>query len=222
MLNYLYAILQRDLRVAWQDRGDLAVGLVFFVVVASLFPLAVGPESALLARIGPGVLWVAALLANLLALPRLFEADWRDGTLEQLLLTPQPVAVMVLGKILAHWLSTGLPLALISPILALQYFQQAETLPVLLASLLAGTLALSALGAVGAALTLGLRQGGVLLALIVLPLTTPVLIFGAGAASSAAAGLGGLAELWLLAAMLTLALFFSPWLTALALKLAVE
>jgi heme exporter protein B len=220
--RFFLTIIQRDLLLAWQQRGDLMVGLVFFVLVASLFPLAVGPEPQLLARIGPGVLWVAAILANLLALPRLFHADWQDGTLEQLLLSPAPASLMVAGKLIAHWLSTGVPLTLIAPLLGIQYGLPSDALWMLMATLLMGTPILSALGSVGAALTLGVRQGEMLLALLALPLYAPVLIFGSGAVSAVSAGLTGYAELSLLAAILCGSLFLAPYLAAMAVRLAVE
>ncbi len=220
--RFFLTVIQRDLLLAWQQRGDLLVGLVFFVLVASLFPLAVGPEPQLLARIGPGVLWVAAILANLLALPRLFHADWQDGTLEQLLLAPAPASVMVAGKLIAHWLTTGVPLTLIAPLLGIQYGLDADALWMLMATLLLGTPTLSALGSIGAALTLGVRQGEMLLALLALPLYAPVLIFGSGAVAAVSGGLSGYAELSLLAAILCGSLFLAPWLAAMAVRLAVE
>ena len=220
--RFFFTVIQRDLLLAWQQRGDLILGLVFFVLVASLFPLAVGPEPQLLARIGPGVLWVAAILANLLALPRLFHADWQDGTLEQLLLAPAPASLMVAGKLVAHWLTTGVPLTLIAPLLGIQYGLQADALWMLMATLLLGTPTLSALGSIGAALTLGVRQGEMLLALLALPLYAPVLIFGSGAVAAVSGGLSGYAELSLLAAILCGSLFLAPWLAAMAVRLAVE
>lgn len=222
LTTFLLAVVRRDLLLAWQQRGDLLVGLVFFVLVASLFPLAIGPEPQLLARVGPGVLWVAALLANLLALPRLFTADWQDGTLEQLLLAPAPASILVAGKLAAHWLTTGVPLALVAPLLGVQYGLNGQELLMLVASLLLGTPTLSALGSIGAALTLGVRQGELLLALLVLPLYAPILIFGSGAVTAVAAGMSGMAELSLLAALMCASVFFAPWLAAMSLKLAVE
>ena len=214
-------VIRRDLLLAWRQRGDVLVGLMFFVLVATLFPLAVSPDPQWLQRIGPGVLWVAALLANLLALPRLFHGDWQDGSLEQLLLAPFPDSVMVAGKFLAHWLASSLPLTLAAPVLAIQYGLPAEQWLMLLGSLLLGTPVITALGGIGAALTLGLRQGEVLLALLVLPLLAPVLIFGSGAVAAVSAGQSGMAELSLLAAMSCAAVFFSPWLAARALRLAI-
>lgn len=219
--HFFLHMVGRDLLLAWRQRGDVLVGLMFFVLVATLFPLAVSPDPQWLQKIGPGVLWVAALLANLLALPRLFQADWLDGSLEQLLLAPQPDSLMVAGKLLAHWLGNSLPLALAAPVLAIQYGLPAEQCLMLVLSLLLGTPVITCLGGIGAALTLGLRQGEILLALLVLPLLAPVLIFGSGAVSALAAAQSGVAELWLLAAMSVAAMFFSPWLAAKALRLAI-
>ena len=174
--------------------------LLFYVIVASLFPLATTPERTTLAVIGPGVLWVAALLASLLSLPRLFAGDHADGTLEQIALSPYPLVALIAGKIIAHWLTTGLPVVLIAPLLGLQYAMDGEMLAVLAAALLIGTPILSLLGAIGAALTLGLRSSGSLLALLILPLYVPVLIFGAGAVDAARTGLGPSAHLSLLGA----------------------
>ncbi|WP_246307962.1 heme exporter protein CcmB [Chitinibacter bivalviorum] len=222
VIRFFGSIVVRDLLLAWRQRGDVLVGLMFFVLVATLFPLAIGPEPAWLLRIGPGVLWVAALLANLLALPRLFQSDWQDGSLEQLLLNPFPVSVMVAGKFAAHWLASSVPLALAAPLLGIQYGLPSAQWLMLLASLLLGTPIITTLGGVGAALTLGLRQGEVLLALLVLPLLAPVLIFGSGAVAAVAAGQSGMAELSLLAAMMCASVFCSPWLAARALRLAIE
>lgn len=222
MSSGFLALLRRDLRLAWLSRADAATSLVFFVVVASLFPLAVGVEQKLLRDIGPGVVWVSALLASLLSLPRLFTADHADGTLEQLLLTPQPLALLALAKVLAHWLTTGLPLVLLSPLLGVQYGLPAQDIGLLMLTLLLGTPTLSLLGAVGAALTLGLRGAAVLSALLVLPLNVPVLIFGAGAVAAQAAGLEVGAQLSLLGALLALALAGVPWAVAQALRIACE
>jgi heme exporter protein B len=222
MLAALLAVIRRDLLVAMRSKADAANTLLFFVIVASLFPLGVGPEPALLRTIAPGVLWVAALLASMLALARLFAADFADGTLEQLALAPQPLAALVSAKILAHWLITGLPLALIAPLLGLQFDLPGAALLTLVAALLIGTPVLSLLGAIGAALTLGLRAGGVLVALIVLPLTVPVLVFGAGAVEAAASGLGAGAHISLLAAFLLIAAALAPWAAAAAIRIALE
>ncbi|HKY01384.1 MAG TPA: heme exporter protein CcmB [Burkholderiales bacterium] len=218
----LGALLQRDLLLAFRRRADLLTMLLFFVIVVSLFPLGVGADPALLRSIGPGTLWVAALLAAMLALARLFANDHADGSLEALLLTPQPLAALVIPKIIAHWLTTGLPLALASPLLALQYGLSAEALGMLVLTLLLGTPVLSLIGAVGAALTLGLRGGGALISLLVLPLYVPVLIFGAGAVEAVATGLNPVGHLSLLTAFLLLSLVFAPLATAAALRISIE
>ena len=222
MLAALRTVIRRDLLLALRNKSDAANTLLFFVIVASLFPLGVGPEPALLRGIAPGVVWVAALLASMLALARLFAADYADGTLEQLALAPQPLAALVAAKILAHWLVSGLPLVLIAPLLGLQFDLSGTALLTLMVSLLIGTPVLSLLGAIGAALTLGLRASGVLVPLIVLPLTVPVLVFGAGAVEAAAAGLGAEAQLSLLAAFLLITAALSPWAAAAAIRIALE
>ena len=222
MLKLIRAIIARDLRLAMRRRADIVSALFFFVIVVSLFPLGVGPEPELLRKLAPGVLWVAALLATMLSLPRLFADDYRDGTLEQLALAPQPLALIVLGKVIAHWLVSGLPLALLAPVLGLQFDLSPAALSVLSLSLLIGTPALSGIGAIGAALTLGVRGGGVLLSLLVLPLYIPVLIFGAGAVDATLTGLGAQAHLSLLAALTLAGVFFAPWATAAALRIALE
>src|SRR2546425_6213357 len=181
--------LARDLRLALRSKTELGVQLLFYVIVVSLFPRATSPYLALLAVIGPGVLWVAALLASLLSLSRLFAADHADGTLEQMALSPWPLPALVSGKIAAHWLTTGLPIVLLAPLLSAQYALERDAMWVLTAALLIGTPILSLLGAIGAALTLGLRGGGSLLALLVLPLYVPILIFGAGSVDALRAGL---------------------------------
>jgi len=214
--------LMRDLKLALRSRAELGVQLLFYVIVVSLFPLATTPERNLLATMGPGVLWVAALLASLLSLPRLFAADHADGTLEQIALSPYPLPALVSGKILAHWLTTGLPVALLAPILGYQYAVEGESLLVLMLALLLGTPILSLLGAIGAALTLGLRAGGSLLALLVLPLYVPVLIFGAGAVDSVRAGLGATANLSLLGAGLLVAAVGAPFAAAAAVRIALD
>ena len=221
-MNALLVTLRRDLLLAVRRRGEVVTALFFFIVVVSLFPLGIGPEPALLRRIAPGVLWVAALLATLLGLPRLFAADHADGTLEQLALSPQPFGLLMAGKVAAHWLLSGLPLVLLAPLLGLQFGLDGETLGVLMLALLLGTPLLSLIGAIGAALTLGLRGGGVLLALLVLPLYIPALIFGAGAVEAHSAGLDAGGHFSVLAAMLALAVFFAPWATTAALRIALE
>jgi heme exporter protein B len=222
MLGLFFAVVGRDLKLALRRQADLVSALFFFIIVVSLFPLGVGPEMDMLRKMAPGILWVAALLATMLTLPRLFGDDYRDGTLEQLVLAPQPLPVTVLGKMAAHWLTSGLPLTLLAPVLGLQFDLSAEGLMVLTLALLVGTPALSAIGAIGAALTLGLRGGGVLVSLLVLPLYIPVLIFGAGAVDAAVSGLGFEAHLSLLGALLAGSLFFAPWATAAALKISLE
>jgi heme exporter protein B len=212
----------RDLKLALRSRAELAVQLLFYVIVVSLFPLATSPERNLLATMGPGVLWVAALLASLLSLPRLFAADHADGTLEQIALSPYPLAALVFGKIIAHWLTTGLPVAALAPLLGLEYAMDGDALLVLMAALLIGTPILSLLGAIGAALTLGLRAGGSLLALLILPLYVPVLIFGAGAVDAARSGLGADANISLLGAGLLLAIVGAPFAAASAVRIALD
>ena len=197
MFDVVTAVIGRDLKLAMRRQADIVSALFFFVIVVSLFPLGIGPEPDLLRKLAPGVLWVAALLATMLSLPRMFADDHRDGTLEQLALAPHPLGLVVTGKVIAHWLVSGLPLALIAP-------------------------ALSGIGAIGAALTLGLRGGGVLLSLLVLPLYIPVLIFGAGAVDATVSGLGGEGHLSLLAALTFASLGFAPWASAAALKIALE
>jgi heme exporter protein B len=220
MLETLLLIVRRDLLIAFRRRSDIFVTLVFFVIVVSLFPLGIGPEMDTLRMIAPGVVWVGALLASMLALELIFSSDHRDGALEQMLLSPQPVSLLVIGKVIAHWLVTGIPLVLIAPLLGLQYDLAWPALQTLLVSLLLGTPTLSLVGAIGAALTIGLRSGGVLLALLVLPLYIPVLIFGAGAVEATVSGLGGGAHLSMLGAMLILALVLAPLATAAALRVA--
>ena len=215
-------IVRRDLLLALRRRSDLMTTVLFFVIAASLFPLGVGPEAAMLRIVAPGVLWVAALLSCLLSLGRVFTPDFLDGVLEQMLLVPQPLTILVIGKIGAHWLVSGLPIVLLSPVLGLQYGLGGESLVVLTMSLLLGTPTLSLIGGIGAALTLGVRGSGLLMALLVLPLFMPVLIFGAGAVSSSASGLGAEANLSLLGACLMLAIALAPWATAAALRIAVE
>ncbi|WP_326543553.1 heme exporter protein CcmB [Pseudorhodoferax sp.] len=218
----LWAVLRRDLLLTARHRADAITGLVFFLVVASLFPLGVGSETRLLREIGPGVVWVAALLASLLSLPRLFVADHADGTLEQMLLRPHPLALLALAKVAAHWLTTGLPLVLMAPLLGLQYGLGFEAIGVLVLSLLLGTPLLSLLGAVAAALALGLRGSGVLMALIVLPLNAPLLIFGSGVVQSQMAGLPIEGLLSVLGALLAAGLVTVPFALSQALRIACE
>lgn len=215
-------IVVRDLTLEWRRRTDVLATLFFFVIVVSLFPLGIGPDMALLRTVAPGVVWVAALLASMLALARLFTNDFQDGTLEQLLLTPQPLYLIVVGKVLALWLLSGLPLALLAPVLGIQFGLSADTLLVLVVSLLIGTPVLGLIGSIGAALTLGLRSGGVLISLLILPLYIPVLIFGAGAVDASIAGLSPQANLYLLGALFAITLVFAPWATAAALRISLE
>ncbi len=222
MLAAARCVVYRDLLLALRRRSDVATALLFFVIVASLFPLGIGAEPNLLRSIGPGVIWVAALLSSMLSLGRLFAADYEDGTLEQIVLGAAPLGVLAAAKAFAHWLVAGLPLVAIAPLIALQYDLGAGLWGILALSLLLGTPVLSLLGAIGAALTLGLRGGGVLLSLLVLPLYVPVLIMGAGAVEMAAAGLGGGGQLLVLGAMLVLAAAFAPWAIAAALRISLE
>lgn len=216
------SLAARDVRLAWRRKADTLGAAVFFVIVASLFPLGVGPEPQLLLRMGAGIVWVAALLASMLSMPRLFADDAADGTLEQLLLSATPLPLLVLAKVAAHWLVSGLLLVVVAPLLAVQYGLPGEQIGVLVLSLLLGTPVLSLVGAVGAALTVGVRGAAVLLALLVLPLVTPVLIFGAGAVEAVGAGLSPAPHLSLLAAMLALALFGAPWAAAVALRISAD
>jgi len=222
LLAAVRCIFVRDLRLALRRRADTLAAMIFFVMVVSLFPLGIGPESALLRTMAPGVVWVAALLSSMLSLTRLFADDHQDGTLEQLLLSAHPLAFLALGKIAAHWMSSGLLLVLVAPLLALQFDLSPSACGVLVLSLLLGTPVLSLLGAIGAALTVGLRGGSVLLSLLVLPLAVPVLVFGAGAVEAYNAGLGVSAHLSLLGALLVLALAAAPVVVAAALRIALE
>ena len=214
--------LARDLKISLRSKAELGIQLLFYVIVVTLFPLATTPERSLLAAIGPGVLWVAALLASLLSLSRLFAADHADGTLEQIALSPWPLPALVSGKIAAHWLTTGLPIVLLAPLLSAQYALERDAMWVLTAALLIGTPILSLLGGIGAALTLGLRGGGSLLALLVLPLYVPVLIFGAGSVDALRAGLSAAPHLSLLGAGLLVALVGAPFAAAAAVRVALD
>jgi len=222
MLSPFLAVLRRDLLLAWRSRADLLVTLAFFVITACLFPFGVGAEANQLRAIAPGVLWVGALLSTLLSLHRLFAQDHADGNLELLLLSPEPTVLWVLAKILAYWLTTSLPLVVAAPGLGLLFDMEQGALEVLTLSLLLGTPVLSLIGAVGAALTLGLRGGGALLALLVLPLFIPVLIFGAGAVEAWLGGTGASAHLLLLAGGSLAAIALAPWACAAALRIAVD
>jgi len=222
VLDVVRTLVRRDLLLAMRRRSDAATALLFFIIVASLFPLGVGAEPNQLRGIGPGVIWVAALLSTMLSLGRLFAADYADGTLEQLALGAAPLGVVVAAKALAHWLVSGLPLVVIAPLIALQYDLERPLYGVLALSLLLGTPVLSLVGAIGAALALGLRGGGVLISLLVLPLYVPVLILGAGSVAMAAAGLAPSGQLLLLAALLVVSAAFAPWAVAVAVRIGVE
>lgn len=216
------AMIVRDLTLAMRRRADVLTTLFFFIIVVSLFPLGVSPEMAVLREIAPGVIWVAALLASMLSLGRLFADDFQDGTLEQVLLLPQPLSVLVLAKVLAHWLVSGVPLVLLSPLLGMQLGLDSDAIGLLMLTLLLGTPVLSLIGSVGAALTLGVRGGGVLVSLLVLPLYIPVLIFGTGAVDAATSGMAFDGHLSLLGAFLVLAVLLTPLATAAALRISVE
>jgi heme exporter protein B len=222
MLKSLQCMIKRDLLLAYRRRSDVLTTLFFFIIVVTLFPLGVGPEASLLRTMAPGILWVAALLASMLALGRLFALDYADGTLEQLLLVPEPLTLIVIGKVIAHWLVAGLPLVVLAPLLAVQFDLPGDSVLVLFYSLLIGTPVLSLVGAIGAALTLGVRGGGVLVSLLVLPLYIPVLIFGAGAVGAEASGMGAAAHLLLLGGVLAGAAALAPWATAAALRISLE
>ena len=215
-------VVGRDLRLALRQRSDAGMVVLFFVLSAAMFPLAVGPEPALLARIAPGVIWVTALLAVLLSLERLFLADYEDGSLDLLVLAPQPLEITVLAKVLAHWLSTGLPLIAAAPLLALLYDMNLAGVPVLVLAMALGSPSLSLIGAVGAALTLGARRGGVLIPLLVLPLNIPVLIFGVAAVDAAMAGMNARPHLLILGAILLISLVIGTLGGAAALRQAHE
>ena len=215
-------IVWRDLMLAWRRRADMLSTVFFFVIVVSLFPLGIGPETQLLRTIAPGVVWVAALLASMLSLSRMFANDYQDGTLEQLLLTPQPLYLVVLGKTLAHWIVSEVPLVVFAPLLGMQFGLSNETLGLLFVSLLLGTPVLSLIGSVGAALTLGLRGGGVLISILVLPLYIPALIFGAGAVEANLIGISAAPHLYLLGAFVIVSLMFAPWAASAGLRISLE
>jgi heme exporter protein B len=215
-------IVWRDLMLAWRRRADMLSTVFFFVIVVSLFPFGIGPETELLRKIAPGVVWVAALLASMLSLSRMFANDYQDGTLEQLLLTPQPLYLVVLGKTLAHWIVAEVPLVLIAPLVGAQFDLSNDTLGLLFASLLLGTPVLSLIGSVGAALTLGLRGGGVLISILVQPLYIPALIIGAGAVQASIMGLSPAPHLYLLGAFAIVSAIFSPWAAAAGLRISLE
>jgi len=221
-MRALLAIIHRDLLLVMRRKSEVLTALFFFVVVTSLFPLGIGADATLLRKIAPGVIWVAALLSTLLGLHRMFAADYQDGALEQLALSPQPMVLLVAGKIIAHWIVCGLPLVVLAPVIGIQFDFDASSLYVLMGTLLLGTPVLSLLGSIGAALTLGVRGGSVLMSLLILPLYIPVLIFGAGAVYANSIGLDASGHFSILGALLILALAFVPWVSAVAVKIAIE
>ncbi len=222
MLSVFLQVIRRDLLLAMRQKSDVLNTLFFFVVVVTMVPLGIGPEPALLRDIAAGVVWVAALLAAILSLPRLFANDYADGTLEQMLLSAEPLSLIVLGKAAAHWLTTGLPLTVMAVAFGVVFDLDTTATLVLVVSLALGTPVLSLIGSIGAALTLGLRGGGVLTSLLVLPLYIPVLIFGAGAVGAAASGLDVTAYFLLLGAFALFAVVLTPWAVAIALRISVE
>ena len=221
-MTAFFSLLKRDLKLAFRQGSDSVMVIVFFIVVVVLFPLSIGPEQKILARISAGVIWVAALLAAMLSMDRLFAADYEDGSLDLLVISPHPTEILVLAKVLAHWLTTGLPLIIVSPLLGIFLYLQADGFWVMIMSLLLGTPVLSLIGAIGAALTLGARRSGVLISLLILPLFIPVLIFGVSAVDAALMGLPTRPQLLILAAFLLFAAALSPWASAAALRQAVE
>ncbi len=222
LLNAFTAIVRRDLVLAMRRRSEIANPVLFFILVITLFPLGIGAQPNLLQAIAPGIIWVSALLATMLSLDSLFRSDFDDGSLEQILLSPYPTSILVLGKITAHWLTTGLPLLIVAPLLAMFLGMPDQTLGILLLTLLLGTPILSLIGAVGVALTVGLRRGGMILSLLVLPLYVPVLIFASNAVEMASGGLPVTAQINILISMLLLALVLAPWPTAAALKMSMN
>jgi heme exporter protein B len=221
-MNGFFAILRRDLSLALRQGADSVMVVAFFIVTTTLFPFGVGPEANILARIASGVIWVSALLAAMLSLERVFQTDYEDGTLELLTLSPVSLELLVLGKVLAHWLTTGLPLIIAAPLMALMLNMDQDGFITLMVAMLLGTPALSLIGAIGAALILGARRGGVLVSLLVLPLYIPVLIFGAGAVEAALLGISATAQLQIMAAILLIALAATPFATAHAVRQAME
>ncbi|TWX59411.1 heme exporter protein CcmB [Colwellia hornerae] len=213
-------IIKRDLTIAFRHRDDIINPLLFFIIVVTLFPLGIGPESTTLARIAPGIIWVAALLSTLLSLDRLFKSDHEDGSLEQMMLSPHPIFILVLAKIIAHWLVTGLPLIFIAPLLAVLLHLNENSYGALMLTLLLGTPVLSLLGAIGVALTVGIKKGGVLLSLLVLPLYIPILIFATSAIDTAAMNLPYSGQLAIIAALFFGSLTLAPFAVSAALKVS--
>ena len=221
-MNRFIEVVRRDLRLALRQGSDSVMVVTFFVLTVVLFPFGIGPEANVLERVSAGVLMVTALLASMLSLDRLFQADYEDGSLELLVLTPAPLGVVVAAKMLAHWLTTGLPLMIAAPVLAVLLHMHEDGFLTLLAAMALGTPVLSLVGGIGAALVLGARRGGVLLSLLILPLYVPVLIFGVGAIDAAVQGMSAKPHLLILAAMLAAALVLAPWASAAALRQALE
>ena len=217
-----FAIIRRDLVLALRRRSEIANPLLFFVLVITLFPLGIGAQPNLLAASAPGIIWVSALLAAMLSLDSLFRSDFDDGSLEQIVLSPHPTSILILGKILAHWLVTGLPLMMMAPLLAVFLGLPEPSIGILLLTLLLGTPVLSLIGAIGVALTVGLRRGGMILSLLVLPLYVPVLIFASNAVSMAGSGLPVTAQINILIAILLFTLVLAPWPTAAALRMSIN
>ena len=217
-----WALLKRDLMLAYRHRNELLNPLFFFILVVMLFPLGTNPEKQLLMTMAPGVIWVAALLACMLSLDTLFRADYEDGTLEQVLLSPHPLPVLVLAKIISHWLVTGFPMILLAPLLGVFMYLPGEGISVLMLTLVLGTPILSLVGAIGMALTVGLRRGGMLLSLLVLPLYIPVLIFSANTVDAHLSDMGIMGQIYFLSAMLVLAITLAPLATAAALRISLE
>ena len=222
MLQAFIALMKRDLLLAFRHRGELANPLLFFFMIVTLFPLGVSPEVVLLRKIAPGVIWIAALLAALFSLESLFRSDFEDGALEQMLMSPQPLSVLVLAKVLAHWLVSGLPMLLLAPLLGLLLAMPEPAILALELTLVIGTPLLSLIGAIGVALTVGLRRGGVLLTLLIMPLYIPVLIFATNAVTAAAAGMPIAGQIYFLASLLVLALTLAPLAIAAALRISVS
>ena len=222
MFRAFNALMKRDLLLAFRHRGELANPLLFFLMIVTLFPLGVSPEAVVLRKIAPGVIWIAALLAALFSLENLFRSDFEDGALEQMLLSPQPLSILVLAKVLAHWLVSGLPMLLLAPLLGLLLAMPEPAIAALELTLAIGTPLLSLIGAIGVALTVGLRRGGVLLTLLIMPLYIPVLIFATNAVTAAAAGMPIAGQIYFLASLLVLALTLAPLAIAAALRISVS
>ncbi len=220
--NAFFAIIRRDLVLALRRRSEVANPLLFFILVITLFPLGIGAQPHLLQAIAPGIIWVSALLAAMLSLDSLFRSDFDDGSLEQILLSSHPASILVLAKIIAHWLVTGLPLLIVAPLLAILLGMPTHSLGILLLTLLLGTPVLSLIGAIGVALTVGLRRGGMILSLLVLPLYVPVLIFASNAVEIAGSGLPVTAQINILISILMMATVLAPWPTAAALKMSIN